>query len=342
MAFRSLITAAALIPLLAGCGMAERFIGGPDEPGPQSPVVVVETTPEGLTVLARSPQEALLLESVALDSEGRLLVSSIHRAGVFRLDMDGTFVRWTDENDTQGVFGMVADRSRGDLWITTSNSIYDTIEGDSGTALVKLELETGDVQAVYAMPEAGHQLSDVALGPDGTVFVSDATGGGVYMLSPGSSRLEHLVDAPERASPQGLVVSEDGRWLIFANYGTGLHRVVVETGAMQTVRVPEGVEVRGLDGLVLYRNRIVAIQNGTQTQRVLALRLSPDWTAVTERTALFEGPPLSEPTTGFVSGDNFIFISRSQWTDFDQAGAPETATPAPAVVSRIALNEVLP
>ena len=342
MACRSLILALAVVPLLAACGVTERFIGGPDQPGPQAPVVVVETTPEGLTVLARSPQQPLLLESVALDSAGRLLVSSIHQAGVYRLDMDGTLVRWTDEGDTHGVFGMVADRARGDLWITTSNTIYDTIEGDSGTALVKLELETGDVQAVYAMPEAGHQLSDVALGPDGTVFVSDATGGAVYMLSPGSNRLEHLVDAPERASPQGLVVSEDGRWLIFANYGTGLHRVVVETGAMQTVRIPEGVEVRGLDGLALYRNRIVAIQNGTQTQRVLALRLSPDWTAITERTALFEGQPLSEPTTGFISGDNFIFISRSQWTDFGQDGAPETPTPAPAVVSRIALNEVLP
>lgn len=342
MAFRSLIATASLATLLAGCGVTDRFLGGPDDPGPQVPVQVVETTPEGLTVLARSPEQPLLLESVAFDDRGRLLVASIHQAGVFRLDMDGTFVRWTDEGDTQGVFGMVADRARGDLWITTSNTIYDTIEGDSGTALVKLELATGNVEAVYALPEAGHQLSDLALGPDGSVFVSDATGGGIYMLLAGSNRLEHLADAPERASPQGLVVSEDGRWLIFANYGTGLHRVVIETGAMQQVHVPEGVEARGLDGLALYGNRIIAIQNGTQTQRVLALQLSPDWTAVTTRTALFEGPPLSEPTTGFVSGDNFIFISRSQWTDFSQAGAPETATPAPAVVSRIALNEALP
>lgn len=342
MALRSLLTAVALIPLVAACGVAERFVGGPDDSGPGLPIQVVETTPEGLTVLARSPEQALLLESVALDDRGRLLVASIHQAGVFRLDMDGTLVRWTDAGDTHGVFGMASDRARGDLWITTSNTIYDTIEGDSGTALLKLELATGEVQAVYSLPEAGHQLSDLALGPDGSVFVSDSTGGGIYMLLPGSNRLEQLVDAPERASPQGLVVSEDGRWLIFANYGTGLHRVVIETGAMQQVRTPEGVEVRGLDGLALHGSRIIAIQNGTQTQRVLGLQLSPDWTAVTTRTALFEGPPLSEPTTGFVSGDNFIFVSRSQWTDFGQDGAPETATPAPAVISRIALNEARP
>lgn len=322
--------------LVSGCGL----VGGPDDPGPQVPIQVVETTPEGLTILARSPAEPLLLESVAFDAEGRLLVASIRRAGVFRLDMDGTLTRFTREGDTHGVFGMVADRARGDLWITTSNTIYDTIEGDGGSALLRLELETGRVEAAYAMPDA--QLSDLALGPDGTVFVSDTAGGGIYRLDPGSNRLERLVDAPDRASPQGLVVSEDGRWLIFANYGTGLHRVVVDTGAIQAVRVPEGVEARGLDGLSLYGNRIIAIQNGTQTQRVLALRLSPDWTSVTERTALFEGAPLSEPTTGFVAGDNFVFIARSQWTDFGQDGAPETQAPAPAIVARIALNEALP
>lgn len=342
MVVRSLVGALLAVPLLTGCAATERLLGGPDDAGPRDPVQVVATTPDGLTVLARSPQEPLLLESVAFDDRGRLLVSSIHRAGVFRLDMDGTLDRFTREGETQGVFGLVADRARGHLWITSANTLYDQIAGEGGSALMRLELATGAVEAVYALPEAGHQLSDLALGPDGTVFVSDSVGGGIYMLAPGSGRLEHLVDAPERASPQGLVVSEDGRWLIFANYGTGLHRVVIETGAIQQVRVPEGVEARGLDGLALYGNRIIAIQNGTQTQRVLSLRLSPDWTAVTERTALFEGPPLSEPTTGFISRDDFIFISRSQWTDFSQEGAPETATPAPAVVARIALNETRP
>ena len=331
---RPLLAALALAPLLAACG----FLGRPDDPGPEIPVVTVETTPEGMTVLARSPAEPLLLESVAFGADGRLLVSSIHRAGVFRLGQDGTLERFTIEGATHGVFGMVADRERGHLWVTTSNTEYDTIEGGTGTALIRMALSDGEVQAVYALPGEGRRLSDLALGPDGSVFVSDSTGGGIYMLAPGSGRLEHLADAPARASPQGLVVSDDGRWLIFANYGTGLHRVVVSTGAMQQVRVPEGVEVRGLDGLARRGNRIIAVQNGTQTPRILALTLSPDWTSVVVREALFEGAPLSEPTTGFISGDNFVFMARSQWTDFGQDGAPETPTPDPAVVGRIALN----
>jgi len=339
MMFRSWASVLALVPVLAACGAAERLLGGPDDPGPSDPIQVVETTPEGLTILARSPEQPLLLESVALDDRGRLLVSSIHQAGVFRLTMEGVLTRFTREGETQGVFGMVADHERDHLWITSANTLYDQIEGEGGSALMKLDLGSGEVLAAYALPESGHQLSDLALGPDGTVFVSDSTGGGIYMLSPGSGRLEHLVDAPERASPQGLVVSEDGRWLIFSNYGTGLHRVVVSTGSMQTVRLPEGVALRGLDGLALDGNRIIAIHNGAPPGRVIALTLSPDWTEVRDLELLFDGAPLSEPTTGFVSGDSFVFIARSQWSDFGQDGAPSSTALAPATIGRISLAE---
>lgn len=342
MVLRSLTGVLAVIPVLAACGATERLLGGPEDPGPATPVQVVETTPEGLTILARSPEQPLLMESVAFDDGGRLLVSSIHQAGVFRLAMDGTLARFTREGDTQGVFGMIADRERGHLWITSANTLYDQVEGEGGSALMRLDLGSGEVQAVYALPEAGHQLSDLALGPDGTVFVSDSAGGGIYMLSPGSGRLEHLVDAPERASPQGLIVSDDGRWLIFSNYGTGLQRVVVSTGAMQAVRMPEGRGIRGLDGLARDGNRIIAIHNGSPPGRVVALTLAPDWTAVTAFEMLFDGAPLSEPTNGFISGDSFIFVARSQWSDFGQDGVPSSTTLAPATVGRIDLSESRP
>ncbi|WP_029086976.1 hypothetical protein [Brevundimonas aveniformis] len=342
MAHRSIIGVFAVLPLLAACATAERLLGGPDDPGPGPTVQVVPAPPEGVTVLARSPAEPLLLESVALDARGRLLVSSIHTAGVYRLDMNGTLTRFTREGDTQGVFGMISDRERGHLWITSSNTLYDQIEGEGGTALMRLDLNTGEVQAVYAMPEPGRQLTDLALGPDGTVFVSDSLGGGIYMLSPGSGRLVHLVDAPERASPQGLVVSDDGNWLIFSNYGTGLHRVVISTGAMQPVRMPDNGSVRGLDGLARHGNRLVAIHNGAPPGSVLSLTLSPDWTEVREGELLIRGDPLMEPTTGFVSGNAFVFIARSQWSDFGQDGQPSSATPDPAIVASIQLTEPRP
>ena len=327
----------ATLPLLAGCGTIDSVIGGPDDAGPGVPRAVVEAAPEGNSILARTAPEPLLIESVAFDERGRLLVASIHQAGVFRMSLDGALTRLTAEGATRGVFGMVSDRARGDLWITTTNTLYDSIPGEGGTALMKLDLATGAVRGVYAMPEPNHRFTDLALGPDGSVFVSDEPGRAILQLAPGASALQAVATLPEGASPQGIVVSEDGRWLIYADYGTGLHRVVIDTGASQPVRAASGVELRGLDGLALRGNRIVAVQNGTQTPRVLGLTLSADWTQVTDRAALFEGDPLSEPTTGFISGDNFVFVARSQWTDFAETGAPETQTPVGAAIGRIGL-----
>lgn len=294
-----------------------------------------QATPEPI---ARTAAEPILVESVAFDARGRLLVASIHRAGVFRLDQDGRLRRFSPEGATQGVFGLAADPERGWLWAASSDSPYDTAEG-GGAALLKLDLRTGRLLARYEPGDGAHAFGDLALGPDGSVYVSDGPARQVLRLPPVGGGLELVTEFPERGSPQGLAVWPEGGWLIVADYGTGLHRVVLATGERTPVAGPEGVELRGLDGLVLAPDgRLIAIQNGTRTPRVLALSLSPDWTAVTAAEVLAEGGDLSEPTTGVIGGGGLVFVARSQWTDFGPDGQPRTPTPEPAVIARLPLE----
>ena len=168
----------------------------------------------------------------------------------------------------------------------------------------------------------------------------------MLVLRPGASQLEPLVLLPERGSPQGMVVSPDGRWLVFADYRSGLHRIDISNGRYTPVTLtpesaplagPEGVELRGNDGLVRDGDRIIAIQNGTATPRVWRLTFAPDWSAVTAGEKLAEGAPLNDPTTGFLDGRDLVFVSRSQWPEFDREGRPSSTTPPGAVVSRLTL-----
>lgn len=296
-----------------------------------------------LETLASTPEGPFLIESVARDPAGGLVVSSIHRAALFRVGPDDRMIPFGPEG-RQAMFGLAADSARNRLWVASSPSVADE-QDDRPAELIELDAATGAVVAVHAAEGLEHAYGDVALGPDGTVFVADSKGQRILALRPGAAQPEPLVVLPAQGSPQGMTVSADGRWLVFADYRTGLHRIDLSQGVRDftaepstPLPAPEGVELRGIDGLARYGNDILAIQNGTRTHRVLRLTLNGDWSAVTAREALVEGGPLIEPTTGFVEGDSLVFVSRSQWTDFGPDGKPTSDSPAPAIISRLPLS----
>ena len=291
--------------------------------------------------LVATPAEPFLIEGAARTPDG-LVLSSVHRARLFRVGAGGALTPFGPEG-LQGVFGIAADPGLGVLWAASSPTPHDT-ETDRPAELLKLDLRTGEVLHRYPGPGGEHAFGDVAVGPDGTVFVADGGTRALLVLRPDAAQLETLVTLPERGSPQGMAVSADGRVLVFSNYGTGLHRIDLSEGwdrrdftaeTLTPIPAPEGAELRGVDGLVRHGDQILAIQNGTRTHRVLRLTLATDWAAVTAVTALVEG--LEEPTTGFVEDGALVFVSRSQWTDFDREGQPTSEAPPPAVVSRLPL-----
>ncbi|MBL0969000.1 MAG: hypothetical protein IBJ02_07800 [Brevundimonas sp.] len=297
-------------------------------------------TPE---VLATSPAEPFLIESVARDPHGALVLSAIHAGGLFTPGETGRLIRW-GELGHQPVFGLAIDASRGMLWAASGPAHPDeTPLRTSG--LLQIDADTGVVVASWDAPDGVIGLGDVAVAPDGSVFAADGRGGKIVVKRETGDHVERFLDLPERASPQGMVVSPDGQKLLFANYGSGLHVVdataphrTLTTETFTPLPAPEGVEMRGIDGLIPWGDRIIAIQNGTRTHRILLLTLDADWTRVIAREALLEGPPLEEPTTGFVEGDSLVLVARSQWTDFDAQVQPRSPTPQPAVVIRLPLK----
>ena len=291
--------------------------------------------------VVQTKAEPILVESVAFDARGRMLVSAIHAAGVYRIGRDGRLVRWSQNTAGQvknaAIFGIVADPPRNALWAATSGAIY----GGSltiGPALLRYDLRSGRLHQIVGGGPGKSNFGDIALGPDGTVFVSDSGVGAVFKLPPGAAALEPVIELDgARDSPQGLVVSDDGRTLVFSNYGDGLHRVDLATGAHTRVFDADGRGPRGIDGVARRGNDLILVHNATQPARVLRVTLNADWTAIVASETLAEGAPMEEPTGGVVRGDDFIFVSRSQWTDFDKDAKPK-ADLGPAIISRLRLS----
>lgn len=302
------------------------------------------TEAPGFAVVATTPARPLLIESVARAADGGLLASSVHTARIYRLAADGSLSVFGPEAE-QAVFGMVADPSRNALWTAVSPAPQDTVE-DQPAALVRRDLATGEIVARYPAPAPAHPsmspgeahvFGDVALGPDGAVYVADSVSGQVLVLRPGAEALTVLAALGERASPQGMAISPDGLVLLVASWSAGLYRIPLYGGDPVLMEPPLETELRGIDGLVRHGADLVAIQNGTRTHRILRLTLDPFWLGVTERRVLAETPSLVEPTTGFIEDDHLVFVARSQWPDFERDGAPKSATPQGAVIGRLRL-----
>lgn len=83
--------------------------------------------------------------------------------------------------------------------------------------LVSIDMASGQIKSRTAIPEAKF-LNDVAIGADGTVFVSDTVGGKIYAVKDGAVSTFAEGDATE--SPNGLLVQGDR--LLVAAWGVGI------------------------------------------------------------------------------------------------------------------------
>ena len=318
-----------------------------DQPGFDALAAAIEVNrvPVGadrLRPLAAVPGGGLV-ESVARDeARGRWLVALIRDRTIVALDDAGGISPFLmPEAETGGVLGLVMDPRAGVLWAATA-PLPPAVHARAAdvpppaSALLKIEVASGRELARYPAPRPDQMLGDVALGPDGTVYIA---GGDLLQLRPGGEALEVLTPAGLMRSPQGMAVTPDGAALIVADYSSGLWRVDRSSGAATRLTAPANASLIGVDGLISDGRLLYALQNGVAPQRVLRLTLDAGWSRVVAVDVLAANlPQLDEPTTGLVREGELVFVSRSQWSDFDGEGALKSPEPEPALISRLRLD----
>lgn len=294
-----------------------------------------------LTPLASVPGGGLV-ESVARDEpRGRWLVAKIRDRTIVALDDAGGISPFLAPGaEIGGVLGLAMDARAGVLWAATAPA-PPAMHGRAAdappiaSALLKIDVASGRVLARYPAP-AEQMLGDVTLAPDGTVHVA---GGDLFQLRPGGEALEVLLAAGAMRSPQGMAVTPDGAALIVADYSSGVWRVDRTTGAAARLEAPANASLIGIDGLISDGRVLYALQNGVAPQRVLKLTPDPAWSRIEAAEVLAANlPQLDEPTTGLVHEGELVFVSRSQWSDFDGEGALKSPEPEPALISRLRLD----
>lgn len=274
------------------------------------------------------PAEFGLIEGLVHVPIGdNILVSSVTDRAIYLLRADGwerfasRGVATPDGELRMGSpMGMANDIDRG--WIWVASSIVDqTPEGDNAFSGL-IGISPDQTEILWLPAEEGAQPGDVALAPNGDVYVSDAARGAVYVRRVGATELERVIEPGRLRSAQGLAVAPDGSALIVADYSYGLARYDFESRALDQVEAFDGAMLDGIDGLMRHGGDLIAIRNGVRPHAILRLGIDPAGRSVRRIEPLERAhPDWGEPTLGTIFGDTLYYVADARWADFGEGGA---------------------
>ncbi len=289
------------------------------------------------TVQDEIPAQAGLIESVYVTPVGEPgFATSVSRRSLFVRFSEGDW-REIVVPRAQALSGVASHPYGESAWVASANIDGSPDDGELFTGLIELP---GDVDGkIYYPAPAGVAVSDLAVGPDRTVYASDPMGGGVYRARPDAVALEPLVAPGTFRSPQGLAVSADGARIYLSDYRYGLAVIDLASGAVRRLVSDVPTALDGVDGLWLYGRELIAVQNGIAPMRISAFTLSDDGKRITAHRVLEQAhPEWTEPLGGSIADGALYYIATGQWDRYDKGALREGMTAAPTVIRRLPLT----
>ena len=297
------------------------------------------------------PEMTGLLEGMAWrEKTGDFFFGDVFHRAVWLRTKDKKVRRFSADDDALfGVFGLAVDEERGALWGATSavpamRGYTNELDGAAGIA--EFDLETGALRRVVRVPATNdhqtHVLGDLALAPDGGIFLPDSGASVLWRLAPGAEAFEVFAESPEFMSLQGVIVAPEGGAVFLADHANGLLRVDLASRAVRRLELPPDTTLLGIDGLVRAPNGdLIAIQNGLRPVRILRLTIDAAGETVTTVVVLEAAHiNMPAPSLGCVAmGGDFFLIGNAGWHRFE--GGEPTATaprPVPVFKTRLALE----
>lgn len=312
---------------------------------PMEKAQVVCTLPQADTM----PEDITYLKSADGKMAGSFIVSSVQHRTLYRVSLPKAGGKATSKAPAKAptkectmqemplnseakrwpTMAVSADPKRKVLWMTANAvpGFSGFPKEDEGKALLlEVDAESGKILHRYDPGASGPAvLGDMSVADDGTVYVTDSIGGGVYRLRSDreAAKLEKIADG--LFSPQTPALARDGKRLFVADYSMGI-AVIDLASANSASKVsylphPENVAVVGLDGLYLSGDSLIGIQNGTEPNRILRLRLNHVQTKITGAEVIEQATERMGDPTHAVAVDGWFYVSANVgWSKVDDNG----------------------
>ena len=271
------------------------------------------------------PEEVKMPEAIAWDeSRQKFLIGTVTEGSVLAVDKDGKVEELFKASETNGlwsVFDIMVDAPRNRLWVTSAASPrfkHFAITSKGRSALFEYKLDTLDPVAIYPVPVDGndHSLGNMVMNPIGDIFIADRVLPIVYKKPAADAKLIPLMASREMVSMRGLAMQPDGNLMYVADREMGILVADLKAGRAGKLPIPETLNLGGIDGLYLWDNHLIVIQNGIQPQRIMRLQLDSSGTRVESvRPLAVAQADFDFPTYGVIQDNNLYYFNHSQWID---------------------------
>jgi glucose/arabinose dehydrogenase/mono/diheme cytochrome c family protein len=225
------------------------------------------SSPAALPAELAIPGEKIYPESLTSTADGRIIIGSIVARTIFVVKPGGAAAEpWIrpDNEPTLGVYGVFADERVNTLWACFSSIPGPHESAQAPSILKSFDLKTGALKSSYPLPTAGAFCNDIAVGTDGSAFVSDTANMEVDRLANGAQQLQVWAGrggfGPKGGILDGISVLANR---LFVNTlatnkmfavpieADGKPGAITELKPGRAIENPDGMRTLGTDGLLI-------------------------------------------------------------------------------------------
>lgn len=275
------------------------------------------------TPIATSNKVASLSEKT-LHPEGLLylnkskigLATSIRNRKIVSFDSKtGQCTDWFTDKELLSVFALKADEKEKVLWVATSvmpemKGYNKSLEGQS--EILKIDIKTKKVLKRFPL-QGNHILGDLIVAKNGDVYISDSGEAIIFKIT--NDKMSPWLDLKKEAiNLQGLTFNEDESQLFIADYMKGILRISMPNPTDRNwLKFPKETTVKGIDGLLWYKNSLLAIHNGVKPIRIMQYALNQNNEITGFKVLDHNRPEFDEPALGALSNGKLYFFSNAPW-----------------------------
>jgi hypothetical protein len=179
-------------------------------------------------------------ESVTSTKDGTLYVGSFNLGGVTKVASGKAeqFIK-PGAADSRSTLGVLADEKSGTLYVCSNDITGFGVPGPGDTKgawLKTFDLASGAAKGSFALKDPKSLCNDIAVGSDGTAYISDSFTPNVYSLKPGGTALEVwatdplLAPAKDGVGLDGIAFGADGNLYVTTYIPAALFRITVKDG----------------------------------------------------------------------------------------------------------------